>query len=93
MTLPSGERLVVVHVGEEAEGRPRFRGFSSRCPHLGCRVHFVPSENHYYCPCHAGVFDSDGVAVSGPPAQAGQRLEAYRIESDGDSLYAVVEVA
>ena len=56
--------------------------FSSVCPHLGCRVHWVPSRKEFFCPCHNGVFDGDGVAVSGPPADAGQRLARIPLRVD-----------
>ncbi len=56
--------------------------FSSVCPHLGCRVHWVPSRKAFFCPCHNGVFDGDGVAVSGPPADAGQRLARVPLRVD-----------
>jgi nitrite reductase/ring-hydroxylating ferredoxin subunit len=51
-----------------------FQAFSSVCPHLGCRVQWVPQEERFFCPCHRGVFNADGKAVAGPPADAGQRL-------------------
>ena len=50
------------------------QAFSSTCPHLGCKVHWQAEEARFFCPCHNGVFDADGVAVAGPPADAGQRL-------------------
>lgn len=89
--LPSGDHLVVTcgHSEETASGLA-FRGYSDRCPHLGCRVHYDDGADQYICPCHAGVFSADGEGISGPPAQAGQRLQAYRLEVDGNSLYAVV---
>jgi len=37
------------------------------------------------------VFNPTGIAVSGPPAQANQKLRAYTIELNGNSMYAVVE--
>ena len=92
--LPSGDRLVVTSADRAGQGAvPEFRGYSDRCPHLGCRVHHVASARHYFCPCHDGIFDEDGIATSGPPAQAGQRLTPYRVEVDGNSLYAVVASA
>ena len=89
--LPSGERIVIANTGAEdpVAGIP-FRGYSDRCPHLGCRVHYVGADGGYFCPCHNGVFDAHGVATAGPPAQAGQRLTPYELELDGNSLYAVV---
>ena len=67
--------------------------FSNRCPHLGCRVLWDAKENVFECPCHQGIFDPDGIATAGPPAQAGQILTAYPIELKGDSIYALVEQA
>ncbi len=42
--------------------------FSSTCPHLGCHVYWEAEKQRFFCPCHNGVFNADGVAVSGPPA-------------------------
>ena len=69
-----------------------FRAFSSTCPHLGCHVHWVESEKHFLCPCHNGVFDPDGVAIAGPPADAHQRLAAVPLELDPQSGVVYLEV-
>ncbi len=92
--LPSGDQLIVSNTGsiDPATGSP-FIGFSNQCPHLGCKVHWEAGNQRFLCPCHQGVFRADGVALEGPPAQAHQRLRAYSIELDGDSMYAVVEDA
>ena len=91
--LPSGDNLVVTcTASEQAKGELTFRGYSDRCPHLGCRVHYAAREDQYICPCHAGIFNADGEGISGPPAQAGQQLQSYRLERDGNSLYAAVNV-
>ena len=91
--LPSGDHMVVTcTLDERGPGGLAFRGYSDRCPHLGCRVHFRADRGDYVCPCHAGVFDADGKGVSGPPAQASQRLQSYRLELDGNSLYVAIEV-
>ncbi len=92
LTLPSGDRMVLVNTGRRSGVGAIFQGFSSRCPHLGCQVHYAAGDDRYLCPCHQGVFDKNGKPVSGPPAKAGQQLAAYRIETDGNSLYAVVEL-
>lgn len=63
-----GRRLLVV--ADEA----RLRAFDTRCPHLGCQVHWQPDEQQFFCPCHQGIFDRDGVAIAGPPAADGQSL-------------------
>lgn len=73
-------------------GETGFEAFSSVCPHLGCRVHWEAEEKAFFCPCHRGVFDSDGVAVSGPPADAGQRLTQVTLEVDDRSGVIYLEV-
>ncbi len=90
--LPSGDRMVVVRTEQAPPQGIPFRAYSDRCPHLGCRVHYVASEDHYFCPCHQGVFDANGIATAGPPAQARQSLAPYHLAQDGNSLYAVVQV-
>jgi len=56
--------------------------FSSICPHLGCRVHWVPDKREFLCPCHNGIFDAEGKAISGPPADAGQSLALVPVNVD-----------
>jgi Rieske Fe-S protein len=43
------------------------RALSSTCTHLGCRVSYDHELKVIKCPCHGGVFSSDGRNVSGPP--------------------------
>jgi cytochrome b6-f complex iron-sulfur subunit len=68
------------------------KAFSTVCPHLGCRVHWQADKNEFFCPCHKGVFDSEGVAISGPPASAGQKLGEVSIEVDKASQVVYLEV-
>jgi Rieske Fe-S protein len=56
--------------------------FDTRCPHLGCRVHWEPDKERFFCPCHQGVFAPDGTGIAGPPAAAGQRLARAALEID-----------
>jgi len=70
-----------------------FQAFSSTCPHLGCKVHWENDQNRFFCPCHRGVFDPDGVATSGPPADAGQSLTPVPIEVDEQGGVVYIEVA
>jgi cytochrome b6-f complex iron-sulfur subunit len=69
-----------------------FNGFSSVCPHLGCRVHWQEDKNQFFCPCHNGIFDADGIAISGPPAAAHQQLETVPIIVDQTSGRVYIEV-
>ena len=68
------------------------QAFSSTCPHLGCRVHWEGDKQRFFCPCHKGVFDTDGVAISGPPAAAGQSLSQIPLEVDENTGVVYMEV-
>lgn len=67
-----------------------FVALSSTCPHLGCQVRWEPRNNRFFCPCHNGVFDPAGVAIDGPPAEAGQSLSRYTLKIEKDLLHIAV---
>ncbi len=64
-----------------------FLALSSICPHLGCRVHWEGNNHRFFCPCHNGVFDANGVATGGPPAAEGQSLPHYALQIVDGALY------
>lgn len=68
------------------------RAFNATCPHLGCRVHWEADKKRFFCPCHNGVFNADGVATEGPPADAGQSLANVPLEVDEKSGVVYLEV-
>ncbi|HLZ58282.1 MAG TPA: Rieske 2Fe-2S domain-containing protein [Ktedonosporobacter sp.] len=39
---------------------------SAACTHMGCTVDWNPSDDHYHCPCHGGLFAEYGKPVQGP---------------------------
>jgi len=49
------------------EGISQFRVFAINCAHLGCPVRWFPQSQLFMCPCHGGVYYSDGSRASGPP--------------------------
>jgi Rieske Fe-S protein len=44
-----------------------FQVFAINCAHLGCPVRWFPQSALFMCPCHGGVYYSDGSRASGPP--------------------------
>lgn len=83
---PSGARLVIARLGE-GESAEDFSALSSVCPHLGCRVHWEAANDRFFCPCHNGAFDRQGVATSGPPQAAGQSLARFPLKVENGLLY------
>ena len=62
------------------EDGTEFVAMSDKCTHLGCRVRYVDEIDEaagpgFFCPCHNGVFDSDGGIVAGPIPRPLDRLE------------------
>jgi Rieske Fe-S protein len=42
---------------------------STRCAHLGCPVRYIQASQVFVCPCHGGVYDSQGKVQGGPPVR------------------------
>jgi menaquinol-cytochrome c reductase iron-sulfur subunit len=47
-----------------------FIAFAVNCSHLGCPVRWQSEANLFMCPCHGGVYYSDGSVAAGPPQRA-----------------------
>ncbi len=65
------------------DGR-EFVAMSNICTHLGCRVRWIEDRDQFFCPCHNGVFDKQGVVVSGPVPRP---LDRFEIKVEDDQLY------
>lgn len=63
-----------VYILPAASASPRV--LSSVCPHLGCSLRWIATQDHFVCPCHGGTFTADGVHVSGPPLRGMDELES-----------------
>jgi len=83
---PSGEKVTLAR-RSAGQGADDFIALSSTCPHLGCQVHWEAQRNRFFCPCHNGVFEPTGLAIGGPPADAGQSLPRYELKVEGGLLY------
>jgi nitrite reductase/ring-hydroxylating ferredoxin subunit len=89
-TTPSGASVNVTRRGA-GDSVGEFLALSSVCPHLGCQVHWEPHNDRFFCPCHNGVFTPEGVAIEGPPADAGQSLSQFPLKIENGLLF--IEVA
>ena len=49
------------------ESENNFIAFSVNCTHLGCPVRWLEGAQLFMCPCHGGVYYSDGNVAAGPP--------------------------
>ncbi len=81
-----GEPVIVVR-----EPGDRIRAFTATCTHLGCIVDYVPnlrignrSEPGFFCRCHGGKFDENGVNVPGTPPDT--PLTELKVDTEGNSL-------
>ncbi len=83
---PDGAAVTVARQSE-GRGEEAFVALSGTCPHLGCRVHWEPQNDRFFCPCHNGTFDSDGTATGGPPLEAGQSLPRYPLKVERGLVY------
>jgi len=89
---PAGETINIARQGRGG-GVDDFIALSSTCPHLGCQVRWEGQHERFFCPCHNGIFDPSGVAIGGPPGEAGQRLSAYPLKVEGGLLHIAVPVS
>lgn len=49
--------------------------FTDVCPHLGCKVNYQSSSEHFFCPCHASTFNLDGEKINAIPPRNMDTLE------------------
>ncbi|MEC2070835.1 ubiquinol-cytochrome c reductase iron-sulfur subunit [Alkalihalophilus marmarensis] len=61
---------------------------SPTCTHLGCTVSYGSNDDHperFYCPCHFGMFEKDGINVPGTPPQ--RPLDVYDVLVEDGKVY------
>jgi len=64
-------------------GAGDYVAFVGVCTHLDCNVAFLPGEKRFYCACHQGWYDEDGINIAGPPPAPLRRLA---VGAEGDQL-------
>lgn len=60
-----------------------FIAFAINCTHLGCPVRWEKNADLFMCPCHGGVYYSDGTVAAGPPPKP---LTKYEIRVHNDQV-------
>jgi menaquinol-cytochrome c reductase iron-sulfur subunit len=59
-----------------------FTAFAISCTHLGCPVRWQAQAKLFMCPCHGGVYYSDGEVAGGPPPRPLQRYPVRLVKGD-----------
>jgi len=57
--------------------------FVSVCTHLDCNVAYLPEQKKFFCACHEGWYDENGVNIGGPPPKPLRRLV---VTTEGENL-------
>ena len=71
------------------ENENSFIAFSANCTHLGCPVRWMEGADLFMCPCHGGVYYSDGKVAAGPPPRPLFRYDV-RVENGDVKMKSVV---
>ncbi len=71
-----------------AEGS--YIAFVGVCTHLDCNVAWLPDQNKFFCACHEGWYDENGVNIAGPPPKPLRRLA---VTVEGENLVIKPEAA
>jgi len=58
--------------------------YSPICPHAGCYYNWSAQLRRFACPCHASVFEINGLVVSGP---APRPLDTLPVKIESGSLF------
>jgi len=51
-----------------------FQAFVAVCTHLDCNVAYLQDRRKFFCACHDGWYDEDGVNIGGPPPKPLRQL-------------------
>ncbi|HEY7154052.1 MAG TPA: Rieske 2Fe-2S domain-containing protein [Gemmataceae bacterium] len=68
----------------------KFLVLAVNCAHLGCPVEWFQESGLFMCPCHGGVYYSNGERASGPPPRGLFRC-VYRVTRAGGTLQLEVQ--
>ena len=57
------------------------RAFKRKCPHLGCAIAWVNTENEFHCNCHGMAWTRNGKFIKGP-VDEGIAPQAFEVEGN-----------
>lgn len=57
--------------------------FVAVCTHLDCNVTYLVDQRKFFCACHEGWYDENGINIGGPPPKPLRRLV---VAEDGENL-------
>ena len=60
-----------------------YTAFVGVCTHLDCNVTYLPDQRKFFCACHDGWYDQDGIHIGGPPPSPLRRLN---LSIEGEDL-------
>ncbi|MFQ6082289.1 MAG: ubiquinol-cytochrome c reductase iron-sulfur subunit [Candidatus Aminicenantia bacterium] len=60
-----------------------YQAFVGVCTHFDCNVTYLPEKRKFYCACHEGWYDENGVNIAGPPPAP---LRQLIVEINGENL-------
>ncbi len=51
-----------------------YTAFVAVCTHLDCNVSYLSEQRKFFCACHDGWYDEEGINIGGPPPSPLRRL-------------------
>jgi Rieske Fe-S protein len=61
----------------------RLIAFVAVCTHLDCTVTYLADQRKFFCACHKGWYDENGVNIAGPPPRP---LRPLVVTVEGENL-------
>ncbi len=65
-----GSKLGIVKRNDDGS----YWAFVGVCTHLDCNVSYLPGQRKFFCACHEGWYDENGINIAGPPPRPLRRL-------------------
>jgi Rieske Fe-S protein len=62
------------------EGEEKPVAFTAKCPHAGCFIGYMASEETFKCPCHTSAFKLDGARMRGDDEVSPRDMDRLEVE-------------